>query len=307
MRMLFALGLMLAAGPLFAEPPAAKPNAVPPVPRRQTAHSPRASFYAPSYLHALSFSAASTFDGTNWTRDRLYFGDVFEPWPFVPGDIYGWPYDRRIRNPVGHVIQPTGENGYVYAPLYEQPEAAAEPLPSPPAALPEPPEPSGMAKQPAFFEAVGAFRAGNLRRVLLLTGDIQEKSPWYGRAQLVRSYALFALGDDQGAQSRLRKALDRLPPDQWGMIGEHAEDYFPDEKTYRLLLRRLGQTHRLDGKHKLLLAFHYGFHGERKLALRLLDELLQQTPDDAQAQRLREHFKAAEQQAEPRPNGPVEL
>ncbi|MEK6235390.1 MAG: hypothetical protein N2C14_11845, partial [Planctomycetales bacterium] len=65
-------------------------------------------------VHGLSFSRFSPYNGTTFSREQRYFGDVFEPWPFVPGDIYGWPYDQRVQNPVGHSITPTASGGYVY-------------------------------------------------------------------------------------------------------------------------------------------------------------------------------------------------
>jgi hypothetical protein len=71
---------------------------------------------------------------------------IFEPWPFVPGDIYGSPYFGRVPQPLGHEVVRTGPDGYVYRPIYgpeleqgevppvEPPPARAEPIPAP---LPE--------------------------------------------------------------------------------------------------------------------------------------------------------------------------
>jgi hypothetical protein len=61
--------------------------------------------------------------------------DVFEPWPFVPGDIYGRQFDRGTLQPSGHVVTPLGPNGYAYEPLY----AAPPPAPLIPPARAEPP------------------------------------------------------------------------------------------------------------------------------------------------------------------------
>jgi hypothetical protein len=82
------------------------------------------------------------------------YGPVFEPWPFVPGDIWGYPYISRVEQPLGHKVIPTGPNGYIYRPVYASdlkvkqaaqpdptppPEQAPEPIPAPaPEAIPAP-------------------------------------------------------------------------------------------------------------------------------------------------------------------------
>ncbi len=68
---------------------------------------------------------------------------VFEPWPLVPGDIYGYPYTPRVEQPLGHKVIETGPNSYIYRPVYEsdlaQPKDNRQPTPAPP--VPEaPPE-----------------------------------------------------------------------------------------------------------------------------------------------------------------------
>lgn len=62
-------------------------------------------------------------------------GDMFEPWPLVPGDIYGRQYDDAIQQPLGHVVRWYGPNAYTYEPYYAQPlpppkmEVAPRPVP----------------------------------------------------------------------------------------------------------------------------------------------------------------------------------
>jgi hypothetical protein len=63
---------------------------------------------------------------------------VFEPWPLVPGDIYGRQFDRATPQPWGHRVTPTGPNGYVYEPVYEPPLPALT-SPALPPALSSPP------------------------------------------------------------------------------------------------------------------------------------------------------------------------
>ena len=53
---------------------------------------------------------------------------VFEPWPRVPGDIWGTPYYGYVRQPIGHVKIWTGRLSYIYKPVYASPamEPAAD-------------------------------------------------------------------------------------------------------------------------------------------------------------------------------------
>jgi hypothetical protein len=77
---------------------------------------------------------------------------VFEPWPLVPGDIYGRQFDFGTQTPLGHVTTYTGPNSYVYEPYYAAPQATPAPvrplrsaiplelprMPPPPLAVPSP-------------------------------------------------------------------------------------------------------------------------------------------------------------------------
>ncbi|NQT17252.1 MAG: hypothetical protein HQ582_31145 [Planctomycetes bacterium] len=54
---------------------------------------------------------------------------VFEPWPFVAGDIYGYPYLDRVEQPLGHKMIRTGPNGYIARPVYASDLQAKEPPP----------------------------------------------------------------------------------------------------------------------------------------------------------------------------------
>lgn len=78
---------------------------------------------------------------------------VFEPWPFVPGDIWGYPYLDRVEQPLGHKVIATGPNSYIARPVYasdveeKDPPAAArqqaEPAAAVPLPIPAPPPRSG--------------------------------------------------------------------------------------------------------------------------------------------------------------------
>ena len=46
------------------------------------------------------------------------YPNPFEPWPRVPGDIWGFPMPRPIEQPIGHESAQTGPNRWTYRPLY---------------------------------------------------------------------------------------------------------------------------------------------------------------------------------------------
>jgi hypothetical protein len=78
------------------------------------------------------------------------------PWPGRPALLSA--YADRVQQPLGHVVTPTGPNGYVYRPYYKEdlqpkpplgpPEAAVPWLPAPQAAVPQPPVPQAAVPQP---------------------------------------------------------------------------------------------------------------------------------------------------------------
>jgi hypothetical protein len=85
---------------------------------------------------------------------------VFQPWPYVPGDIYGYTYYIPVRQPVTQAQVQTGPNRWESHPVYNPPLPELRPLPlvdSPllngtPYAAPAPPPaqaPSAPAQQPA--------------------------------------------------------------------------------------------------------------------------------------------------------------
>jgi hypothetical protein len=89
---------------------------------------------------------------------RPGYPGVFERWPLVPGDIWGFPYLKRVKQPLGNITIPTGPNSYIYRPVYagdltaKQPPPARPPMaeaPLPEAPCPAPcPEPAPAPAQP---------------------------------------------------------------------------------------------------------------------------------------------------------------
>lgn len=59
-----------------------------------------------------------------YLRERTWFGrtrTVFEPWPYVPGDIYGYRWEQPVRQPIGQWQGQTGENRWESHPIYDPP------------------------------------------------------------------------------------------------------------------------------------------------------------------------------------------
>jgi hypothetical protein len=54
---------------------------------------------------------------------------VFEPWPLVPGDIYGYVVTPAIRQPIGQWQGQTGPRRWESHPVYDPPPASVRPLP----------------------------------------------------------------------------------------------------------------------------------------------------------------------------------
>ena len=50
-----------------------------------------------------------------------YYPSVFEPWPYVPGDIWGYRLPAPIAQPIGHESRQVGPNKWTYRPLYPGP------------------------------------------------------------------------------------------------------------------------------------------------------------------------------------------
>ncbi|HEX5102768.1 MAG TPA: hypothetical protein VFV87_03100 [Pirellulaceae bacterium] len=63
--------------------------------------------------------------GRGWNGPRT----VFEPWPYIPGDIYGYTYYSPMRQPVGQQQVQTGENRWESHPVYDPPLPEYRPLP----------------------------------------------------------------------------------------------------------------------------------------------------------------------------------
>jgi hypothetical protein len=80
------------------------------------------------------------------------FPNPFEPWPRVPGDIWGYPQGRPIVHPVGHESAQLSDTRWIYRPVYAVPSLAVpiatEPAPRLPAVSPRLPGPADAVAPP---------------------------------------------------------------------------------------------------------------------------------------------------------------
>jgi hypothetical protein len=67
---------------------------------------------------------------SGWRQGATGPLSVFEPWPYVAGDIWGYrAYYQPARQPVGQVQTQTGPNRWESHPIYNPPLTAYQPLP----------------------------------------------------------------------------------------------------------------------------------------------------------------------------------
>jgi hypothetical protein len=72
---------------------------------------------------------------------RAYAGGIFEPWPYVAGDIWGYPYVSSVRQPIGQRQLQTGPNRWESFPVYQE-DLVAAPAPAPVILPPTQPAPA---------------------------------------------------------------------------------------------------------------------------------------------------------------------
>ena len=89
----------------------------------------------------------TAWNGTSVQSETGPATDVFEAWPRVPGDIFGYPEIPTARQPIGHISTQTGPNRWEYHPIY-----AEDLVVSRPPLLPA----NGTRSVPATLPAAGA-------------------------------------------------------------------------------------------------------------------------------------------------------
>lgn len=92
--------------------------------------------------------------------------DPFEPWPRVPGDIWGYPGPRPVEHPVGYRSEQVGPDHWIYRPVYAaeaslpaaSPGLATPASTTPPAAAIARPRPSDLDKPTAGVSRPGPVK-----------------------------------------------------------------------------------------------------------------------------------------------------
>ncbi len=117
---IFPLGMYLRLGPVYAY--------LPPAGRRAY------QAYAPAIITAPPYGAP-------------YYAARIGPWLGLRAALS--PYADRVQQPLGHVVTPTGPNGYIYRPYYKEDLQPKPPLGPPEVAVPWLPGPQSVAPQQA--------------------------------------------------------------------------------------------------------------------------------------------------------------
>ncbi len=79
-----------------------------------------------AYGSRYSYSSFGRFGRSSVTYST---GPVFEPWPYIPGDIYGYRTYPQVRQPIGQRQVQIGENHWESHPVYDPPIPYRRPLP----------------------------------------------------------------------------------------------------------------------------------------------------------------------------------
>lgn len=210
-----------------------------------------------------------------------YYLGPFEPTPFWPGHILGYPYLNAIEQPIGHRITPKDgdiADGYVYEPVYAQ----TRPIPSAVGAAPtfELVEPRPLANPPGGGAGLALARAALARAdyaaVLAEIERLPQPEQDAGDVWLFRSLAQMALGDYRAASHALHRALVRVPERHWAAAIDDAAVVLPAGEYGRLIaaLAQASQLRPRDPEPWFLLGFHEGFQGSINQAIIDLREAL---------------------------------
>jgi tetratricopeptide (TPR) repeat protein len=157
----------------------------------------------------------------------------------------------------------------------------ANPLPNPPATLPEVSE---EATQP-FGEARAAFRRGDYKTALERVDKAIEKAPADTTLSEFRALCLFAMKDYKQAAQVIYPVLSAGPGWNW----ETLKGLYGDADTYTSQLRALEDAHIANGKDPsvcFLLAYHYLVLDYPKNARTHLQHVTELLPNDPLAPEL---------------------
>ncbi|HEX3869407.1 MAG TPA: hypothetical protein VHV77_03110 [Pirellulales bacterium] len=254
--------------------------------------------YLTPYNGSIGFNGSSYFaPPTDFTPYRPVV-----PNPFGPYDLLGG-YARAgitAAQPTGHVIIPTGPNGYIYQTTFGSPA-----VPAPPSAVPSAAAASGYFPSPQqranastaeasqspsvlLDAAIAAFQAGRYESAATYAAAVVVADSRVGQAHLLESHALFAMRRYADAAASLRRALQVLPESDWGFVLDRYRDFYrATQYTQHLAdLERWIVDHPDDENAQLLLGYHAAGLGQTTLAVEHLRAALTLDPKDAIASRL---------------------
>ena len=230
--------------------------------------------------------------------------NAFEPTPYIPGYIFGYPYVGAVEQPVGHRMLSAGAKGYIYEPVYAKDVAPAAEVAIPlPAAVQNTVQPNAE-NSPASFrltasgrrllgDAVDAFQRQSYSRAIKSLDALKLETDPHFPAELLRAQTLFALGKYEDADAALHRALEGLPETEWGLIVENYLDYYLLPKPFEWQLRALEKfvgEHPDSAPAARLLGYQYGFLGFPAEAAEYLQRANTIQPGDRLATRLQQRF-----------------
>ena len=226
----------------------------------------------------------------------------FEPTPFWPGYIYGYPFIDPIEQPIGTKLTAKGGDparGYVYEPVYasdeveqaddveaslgderalsdERAAAAAQSPSGAPVAAPPRPATTPAASQ-FLRRAIEAFRAADYQRALLELTHVHAEVPDHGPANLLRGQCYLAVGDYEAAAAAIRLACRKMPADTWGLVLETSAELYANSDELAAHLRALEahvEQQPDDESARFALGFEYLYLGFAAEAVHELDQAI---------------------------------
>ncbi len=252
--------------------------------------------------------------------------NAFEPTPYIPGYIYGYPYVGAVEQPLGHRIISAGAKGYIYEPVYANdvnrsgesiqvaPEIqsnAAVPINVPFNVESQPASRLTASGRRLLSDAVEAFQRQSYSRAIKSLDALKLETDPHFPAELLRAQTLFAQGKYDDANVALHRALEGLPESEWGLIVENYLDYYLLPKPFEWQLRNLEKYvagHPNSESAALLLGYEYGFLGYPAEAFAYLQRANALAPGDRIAIRLQQRFAGlANQQRAERGEAPLPL
>jgi hypothetical protein len=191
-------------------------------------------------------------------------GMVFEPWPYVPGDIWGYPFYDTIESPIGHRITWRGPNAYTYEPVYagELKHAHEEPFVE---------DEGPVVEEEAPFEPAAP--------------PVAAVEP----AALARVRDLFIQQAFIDAAAALRDAIQTVPREAW--LPAAGDEHFVAGDAFARSLRALEAAVAADRRNaglRLLLAWQYAQLGHADAAAHQCDQALRIDANDREASSVRD-------------------